>query len=106
MLEPIITLNDFMQSEYNGILNAPVILQIGEEKIEVNEEVSTPEFFKKYENYKIVEIRPTIKAPTQEDIEEEYGLPDVTVHFEQAFLVVLENIYEESEDKEDVETLN
>lgn len=106
MLDTIVTLNDFMNSEYNDILNAPVIIQVDEKKIEVDEETSTPEFFEKYGNYKIVEIRPTIKAPTQDDIEEEFNLPDVNIHLEQAFLVVIENIFKESEVSEDGKPLN
>lgn len=98
MIEPIITLEDFMNSPYNEILNADVILDVDGERIEVTEEVSTPDFFKKFELMRVAEIRPTVKKPTQEDIEEEYGLPDVTVHFDLAFLVVLEKYIEESED--------
>lgn len=101
MIEPIITLEDFMNSPYNDILNADVILDVNGERIEVTEEVSTPDFFKKFELMKVSEIRPMIKKPTQEDIEEEYGLPEVNVHFELAFLVVLEK-YVEVEESEEV----
>lgn len=97
-MEEIITLEDFMKSPYNNILNAPVILDVDGERIEVTEEVSTPEFFKKYEFYQIVEIRPTLLPPHKDDIEEISDLAEVDVHFELGFVVVLEKYLEENKD--------
>lgn len=96
----MITLEEFMNSEYNDILNATVFLQVDGERIEVTEEISTPEFFKKYEKYEIEEIRPTIKAPKQEDICEDDCVAEIDVHLELAFLVVLKKYVYTTEELE------
>lgn len=94
----MILLDEFMKSEYNDLLDADLYLLVDGEKIRITEENSTPEFFKKYEDYEIVNIRPTIMPVEQEDIVEDDLTPEVDVHFNLGFLVELEKYVEESED--------
>ena len=96
----MITFQDFVESEYNdSILNAPCVLLVDGKRIEVTEEISTPEFIKQYELYEVVEIRPTTLSPTQDDIVEEDEISEVNVNFRLAFLVELRKYVQESEDK-------
>lgn len=94
----MILLKEFMESEYNGILDADCYLLVDGERTRITEENSTPEFFKKYEDYEIVNIRPTIMPVAQEDITEDDMTPEVDVHFNLGFLIELEKYVEESED--------
>ena len=105
------TLNDFLESDWNQIFNAPAVLQIygSDEKDIIDEEMEDEDFdkiLKKYENYEITEIRPTMLDTKLGEVDYSDDTGEGTIEFRLGFLITFEPLYKHTEVNENAESTN